>query len=72
MELPLDILITLAADDYGYEGTTNDFIVKWVHPLFLKAHDEASNEDNPNWNQAINGPFVDKYWLVACTELETL
>ena len=48
MGLPLDIFITLAEDDYGYEGTTNEFIVKWVHPLFLKSHAEASNEENPN------------------------
>ena len=35
-------------------------IVNWVHPLFLKDHGEDSNEDNPNWNQAMNGPFADE------------
>ena len=43
-----------------------------IHPLFLEAHAEASKEDNPNCNQAINGPFDDEYWQSTWTELETL
>ena len=43
-----------------------------INPLFLEAHAEASKEDNPNCNQAINGPFDDEYWKSAWTELETL
>ena len=54
------MLITLAANDCGYEGTTNELIVNWVHPLFLMDHAEANKEDNPNWNQAMNGPFADE------------
>ena len=43
-----------------------------INPLFLEAHAEASKEDNPNYNQAINGPFDDEYWKSAWTELGTL
>ena len=58
MKSPLDKFITLDANYCVHEGTTNDFIVKWVNPLSLKAHSEASKEDNPNWNQAMNFPFA--------------
>ena len=72
MEIPLAIFITFAANNCGYEGTTKQLIVNWVHTLFLKARAEASNEDNPNWNQEMNAPFSDEYCKAACTELETL
>ena len=36
-ESTLDIFITLAKNYCGYDGTTEDLIVKWVHPLFMKA-----------------------------------
>ena len=58
MKSPLDKFITLAKNDCVYEGTTNDFIINWVHPLFLKAHAEASKEDKTNWNQTMNLPFA--------------
>ena len=58
MEIPLDRFIILAINDCGYEIKTNDFIVNWVHSLFMKAHVEASKEDNPNYNQSTNGPFA--------------
>ena len=48
MESPLDIFITLAVNSCGYEGTTKELILNWVHPLFLKDHNEASKEDNTN------------------------
>ena len=54
---PLDKFITLDANYCVHEGTTNEFIVNWVHPLFLKAYAESSKEYNPNWNQEINSPF---------------
>jgi hypothetical protein len=47
-------------------------IANWVHPLFLKAKSEASKEDNPNWKQAMNGPFKEEYWKAAVKEIETL
>ena len=72
MENFLARFINLAVNDCGYEGTVKEFIVNWVHPLFLKARAEDSNEDNPIWNQATNGPFPDKYRKAACNEIETL
>ena len=62
MESSLDRFITFAANGCGYEVTAKELIVNWVHPLFLKAHSEAIKEDNPNWNQAMNGPFAEEYW----------
>ena len=48
LESPLSRFITLAANSCGYTGTTQELIVNWVHPLFLKAKAEASKSDNPN------------------------
>jgi hypothetical protein len=39
--------ITLAANDCRYNGTAEDLMVRYVHPLFLRAHSAASKEDNP-------------------------
>lgn len=64
--------IELAANDCGYKGSTKDLICNWIHPLFLKAKSAASKEDNPNWWQAMNGPFADEYWKAAVVEIETL
>jgi hypothetical protein len=38
----------------------------------LKAKTEASKEDNPNWKQAMNGPFKQQYWEAAVKEVDTL
>ena len=43
-----------------------------MHPLFLKAKADASQEDNPNWRQAMNGQFADDYWEAVVTDIETL
>ena len=72
MESPLARVINLALNYCDCEGTTKDLVFNWVHPLFLKAHAEASKEDNPNWNQAMNGSFTYEYWKTVCTELEDL
>ena len=64
--------IELAANDCGYARSTKELICNWVHPLFLKAKSATSKEDNPNWWQAMNGPFADEYWKAAVTEIETL
>ncbi len=69
---PLASFITFAANKCGYSGTAKDLIVNWVHPLFLKAKAKASKQDNPNWFQAMNGPFADEYWKAACKEIQTL
>ena len=72
MNSSLAPFIELAANDCGYKGSLKDLICNWVHPLFLKAKSAASSEDNPNWWQAMNGPFADEFWKAAITELETL
>ena len=72
MNSSLAPFIELAANDCGYEGSVKELICNWVHPLFLKAKSAASKEDNPNWWQAMNGPFADDFWKAAVTEIETL
>jgi hypothetical protein len=59
---PLSKYITLAANDCGYDGTAEDLIIRYVHPLFLRAHSAASKEDNPGWREATRGKFADDYW----------
>jgi hypothetical protein len=59
---PLSKYITLAANDCGYDGTAEELIVSYVHPLFLWAHAVASKLDNPGWRQATRGKFADGYW----------
>ena len=72
LDSPISKFITIAANYCGYEGTTQDLIVNYVHPLFLEAKADVSQEDNPNWRQAMNGQFADEYWEAAVTEIETL
>jgi hypothetical protein len=52
---PLSKYITLATNDCGYDGTAEDLIVQYVHPLFLRAHSAASKENNPGWHEATRG-----------------
>ena len=47
MEITVAKFFILDANDCVYEGKINDFIVNWVHPLFLKAPAEATKEDKP-------------------------
>ncbi len=56
---PLSKYITLAANDYGYDGTAEELIVSYIHPLFLRAHLAASKLDNPSWRKATRGKFAD-------------
>ncbi len=72
MDSPLAKYITLAANDCGYGGTAEELIVRYVHPLFLKAHSAVSKEDNLNWDQATQGKFGDKYWRAMELEIATL
>jgi hypothetical protein len=59
---PLSKYITLAANDCGYDGTVEELIVSYVHPLFLRAHSAASKLGNPGWREANRGKFADGYW----------
>ncbi len=69
---PLFKFITFAANDYGHGGSFTEIFVIAVHPFFLKAKSEASKDDNPNWHQAMNGPFTDEYWKGTKKEIDTL
>ena len=69
---PLSKYITLAANDCGYDGTAEELIVQYVHPLFLRAHSAASKEDNPGWREATRGKFADDYWKAMEVEIFTL
>ena len=59
MDSLISNFVTLAANDCGYEGTTEDPIVNYVHPLFLKYKSAAGQADNPNWCQSMDGQFAD-------------
>ena len=39
---------------------------------YLKTKAADRKADNPNWWQAINGPFVNEYWNGLWKEIETL
>ncbi|CAJ1961247.1 unnamed protein product [Cylindrotheca closterium] len=41
-----------------------------LHPMILAA--KANSEDNPNWNEAMNGPLRQGYWKAAEDEIEAL
>ena len=69
---PLSKYITLAANDCGYDGTAEELIVSYVHPLFLKAHSAASKLDNPGWREATRGKYADDYWKAMELEIFTL
>ncbi len=68
----LSKFISFAANDCGYSGSFTEIFVTEVHPFILKAKSEASKEDNPNWHQAMNGPFADEYWKVTEKDIITL
>jgi len=55
---PLSKFITLAANDCGYNGTTEELIIQYVYPLFSRAYSAASKEDNPGWRGATQGKFA--------------
>ncbi len=63
---------TFAANNCRYSGYFTEIFVTAVSPFFLKAKSEASKEDNPNWHQAMNGPFADEYWKAAKREITSL
>ncbi len=69
---PLSKFITFAANYCGYRGSFTEIFVTAVHPFFLKAKTEASKEDNPDWHQAMNGPFADEYFKAAEKDNDTL
>jgi hypothetical protein len=69
---PLSKYITLAANDCGYDGTAEELIVSYIHPLFLRAHSAARKMDNPGWREATWGKFANDYWKVMEVKTFTL
>ena len=61
LKSPFYKFITFVANYFGDNAIACDLMVNWIHHFFLKAKAETSKEDNPNWWQAMNGPFADKY-----------
>lgn len=41
--------IDIAVKDSGYTGNSEELLLNYVHPLFLKARTEASKGDNLDW-----------------------
>ena len=72
MVCPISKVIHFAANGCGNTRMRYKLIANWVHPLFLKAKCEATKEDNPNWRQAMSGPFKEEYWKAALKEIKTL
>ena len=69
---PLSKYITMAANDCGCDGTEEELIVSYVHPLFLWVHSAASKMDNPGWQEATQGKFAHDYWKAMEVKIFTL
>ena len=72
MHSDLARFVHFAASDCGFDGSVESLAIKWLHPLMLAAQSLGNQADNPNWLQAMNGPFAEEYWKAACIEVETL
>jgi hypothetical protein len=44
--------------------------VEWMHPMILST--KANAEENPTWDQTMNGPDKHVYWKAMKKELHTL
>ena len=44
--------------------------VEHTHPMVLS--EQANAQDNPTWDQVMNGPYKEEYWEAAMKEHETL
>jgi len=44
--------------------------IEWMHPMIFGS--KANSEDNPTWEEAMNGPNRAGYWEACEKELETL
>ena len=57
---------SLAINDMDMDNDTYE----WLHPMILAA--KANAEDNPSWEEAMNGPLAEGYWKAAEAEIDTL
>ena len=47
-------------------------LVEAADPRLLQAKASKYNDDNSNWEMAMNGPFADNVWKACKVELDTL
>ena len=53
--------------DYWHPNLVED-----ADPCLTQAKASKDNDDNPNWETAINGPFADNFWKACEVEMDTL
>ena len=69
LNISFDRSINFNQNGCGYSGSDHDIMFNLVQPLFLKYKTASIKEDNPNFCQATNILFADKYWKVSCKEI---
>ena len=62
----LQIVMTLLGQHTYVDHNT----IEQMNPMILGA--QANAQDNPTWNQAMNGPYKEEYWKAALLEHKTL
>lgn len=68
--------ILKSSDASQFMAMTSQFVdpetqeVDWFHPLTLSV--KANAEDNPRWEEALNGPDAEGYWQAMEAELDAL
>lgn len=66
------VTLSVAYSDVGSDFDLGSFYCDYVSPMILAAKTAASKDDNPNWGQAMNGPFCEEYFQASELEIETL
>ena len=66
LNIPLGKFVTFSINYSSCSGSAHYLMFNWVKPLFMKSKAVSIKDDNKNWWQAINGPFVGEYWKAAC------
>ncbi len=59
---PLYKFITFTVNGCRCSDWFPKIIVTAIHLFFLKAQSKANKEDNLNWLQVMNGPFIDEFF----------
>ena len=69
---PLAKFVTIAAQDSGYTGRTEDLFMTEVHPLFLQAKAATNKADFASWKEALRSEHASEWYQAAQIEVETL
>ena len=72
MASPLAKFVTLAAQDSGHTGRTEDLFMTHVQPLFLQARAKANKADTPSWKETMRSDHASNWFKAAQIEVETL